>query len=145
MTENNMPELKPCPFCGGEASDGGYVKYGKPLKDIFWEGGLPITEAFFCNCISCGVRNIQGAVGHQSRAEAIAAWNTRSDLATPAPITLADALALPEIKALVEAAQAVADRWDGPQWAGCAENLRHTGEYIDAVGAALAALKGGDA
>ena len=66
----------------------------------------------------------------------------RDDLASPAPVTLADALEVPEIKALVEAAQSVADRWGGPQWAGRAENLRHTGEYIDAMTTALAALKG---
>lgn len=77
-------ELKPCPFCGGEASAHGYVRYGKPLTDVFWKGGLPITEAFFCNCIACGVTNIAGQVGHQTREQSITAWNTRADLSQAA-------------------------------------------------------------
>lgn len=36
------------------------------------------------------------------------------------------------------AAQALVDRWDSPRWAGSAENLRHTGEYIADLRAALA-------
>lgn len=39
---------------------------------------------------------------------------------------------------LRKAAQAVVDRWDSPNWGGSAENLKHTGEYIAALRAALA-------
>ena len=38
---------------------------------------------------------------------------------------------------LRQAAQALIDRWDSPAWGGSAENLRHTGEYIAALRAAL--------
>lgn len=38
---------------------------------------------------------------------------------------------------LREAAQALVDRWDSPAWGGSAGNLRHTGEYIAALRAAL--------
>ena len=43
------------------------------------------------------------------------------------------------IKALEDAAQAVVDRWDSPLWGGSALNLKHTGEYIARLRAALAA------
>ena len=70
--------LKPCPWCGGEASADGYIKYSKPLADTWWEGGAPITEAFFVNCMKCGAVSRSGLVsGYQTKAEAIAAWNTR--------------------------------------------------------------------
>lgn len=36
------------------------------------------------------------------------------------------------------AAQALVNRWDSPQWGGSAEHLRHTGEYIAELRAALA-------
>lgn len=39
---------------------------------------------------------------------------------------------------LRKAAQALVDRWDSPQWGGSAENLKHTGDYIDALREALA-------
>lgn len=35
-------------------------------------------------------------------------------------------------------AQALVNRWDSPAWGGSAENLRHTGEYIAELRAALA-------
>lgn len=39
---------------------------------------------------------------------------------------------------LRKAAQAIVDRWDSPARGGSAENLRHTGEYIAELRAALA-------
>lgn len=70
--------LKPCPWCGGEASADGYTKYSKPLADTWWEGGAPITEAFFVNCMKCGAVSRSGLVsGYQTKAEAIERWNTR--------------------------------------------------------------------
>ena len=53
-TRGGIGELKPCPFCGGEAelsAPSGYVE-----------------------CVECG---IQGPWGHNAE-EAIAAWNTRT-------------------------------------------------------------------
>jgi len=46
---------------------------------------------------------------------------------------LAEALRLSEVKALVEAAEAVIARWDGPAWA----DLPHTQESIDRLRATL--------
>ena len=41
---------------------------------------------------------------------------------------------------LREAAQALVDRWDSPVWGGSADKLRHTGEYIAALRAALSKI-----
>lgn len=70
--------LLPCPFCGGEASDRGLRIWSKALPDTHWDDGSEITKAYFCNCISCSVTNIVGNVGYPTKAEAIAAWNTRA-------------------------------------------------------------------
>jgi hypothetical protein len=70
--------LKPCPWCGGEASADGHIRYSKPLADTWWEGGAPITEAFYVNCVKCGAVSRSGLVsGYQTKAEAIERWNTR--------------------------------------------------------------------
>jgi Lar family restriction alleviation protein len=75
MTE----KLLPCPFCGGEASADGHIRYSEPLIDTWWPGDIPITEAFYVNCIKCGAVSRSGIVnGYQTRAEAIKRWNTRS-------------------------------------------------------------------
>lgn len=70
--------LLPCPFCGGEASDRGHIRYSRALPDTNWIDGSPITEAFFCNCISCGVTNQPNSTGWQTREQARAAWNRRT-------------------------------------------------------------------
>ena len=41
------------------------------------------------------------------------------------------------VRELVDAADALVKRWDSPAWGGSAENLRHTGEYIAELRAAL--------
>lgn len=76
-------ELRPCPFCGGEASGDGHANYNRPLDDVAWADGSPITEAFFVNCIKCGIDNGRPGLvgGYQTREQAIAAWNAR----TPPP------------------------------------------------------------
>lgn len=72
-------KLKPCPFCGGTTV----------LPTIY---GYNVREwGVLCNNCDAWIE------GYSTELEAITAWNTR----TP---TLADALALPEVKALVEAA-----------------------------------------
>jgi hypothetical protein len=76
-------KLLRCPFCGGEASDAGYVFYRKPCEDIAWEDGSPITEAFFCNCPACGISNMASNIGYRTKAQAIAAWNRRDLAALP--------------------------------------------------------------
>ena len=76
--------LKPCPFCGGEASDAGHTKYSRPLDDAKWLDGSPVREAFFVNCIPCGASSRNSLFGgYQTKAEAIAAWNRRTPPATP--------------------------------------------------------------
>jgi Lar family restriction alleviation protein len=60
--------LKPCPFCGGEAKQGGYAIS---------------PDGYFCACQKCGVY----VDGYTDIPEAIAAWNTR-----PAPDELVEAL-----------------------------------------------------
>ncbi|MES1979596.1 MAG: Lar family restriction alleviation protein [Pseudomonadota bacterium] len=77
-TSTEARVLKPCPFCGGEASDTGVIRYDHK-HEAFFKDGTRITEAFFCNCISCGVTN-RGMLGHQTREKAITAWNRRSEL-----------------------------------------------------------------
>jgi len=78
------PELKPCPFCGGEA--------GK-INDATRILG---TWNVIHRCPVIGPIKIEASL----RENVVAAWNRRADL----PPTLSDALALPEIAALVDAA-----------------------------------------
>lgn len=69
--------LKPCPFCGGDAH-AATTRYSRPLDDATWLDGTPITQAFFVSCVQCGsCTNV--SVGRQTKAEAAAAWNTRAD------------------------------------------------------------------
>lgn len=73
-----MADLLPCPFCGGEASDEGHIRFSAPLHDTWWPGDVPITEAFYVNCVKCGAVSRSGIVGgYQTKAEAIERWNTR--------------------------------------------------------------------
>lgn len=73
--------VKACPFCGGEASAEGHIRYSRPLPDTWWEDGSEITEAFYVNCIRCGIANGRAGLvgGYQTRVEAIERWNTRTD------------------------------------------------------------------
>lgn len=72
----NPNEVKPCPFCGGEASSSGVARYSDS-HEAWFADGTRITEAFYCNCMVCGVSN-RGLCGHQTQEKAITAWNTRS-------------------------------------------------------------------
>ena len=87
------PELKPCPFCGGEASASGILLYTK-THQAWWPDGSQILKAHYVNCMRCSADNKQ-MFGHQTQADAIAAWNTRTDLTPPAAIA-AQALARAE-------------------------------------------------
>jgi hypothetical protein len=69
-------DLSTCPFCSGKASGTGTIKYAKTHK-AWWTDGTRITEAYFCNCMECGVTN-KGLCGHQTHALAVEHWNTRS-------------------------------------------------------------------
>lgn len=63
-----MMELKPCPFCGGEAKDDIYIRDGRMVA-----------------CTSCGasVRAFNPIANRQ----AIKAWNTRNTIEVPAEPT----------------------------------------------------------
>jgi len=63
-----MSELKPCPFCGGEqAIKTRYIGYGSP--------GLGSHDEYRVVCKECRASSDE----YKSEAEAIAAWNRRSD------------------------------------------------------------------
>lgn len=80
------PELKPCPFCG--------------VRPHLHEDASHST-AFFVHCYDYKCPVQPSAYG-LSKAEAIAAWNTRAQV---------DYAALPEVQALIAGAmQSVADR-----------------------------------
>ena len=72
-----LKKLKPCPFCGGEAHPDGRINYSAK-HEAWWPDGSQIREVFFVNCMKCSVSN-QGFIGHQTKDEAIAAWNRRAD------------------------------------------------------------------
>lgn len=62
-----VDELKPCPFCGGEAMEGPVFVTGKPSGDIGWVG-----------CVPCGVF-VSYTHSESGRREAMRAWNTRAE------------------------------------------------------------------
>lgn len=69
-------DLKPCPFCAGEPSPTGKITYSAN-HDARWLDGTRVLEAFFVNCVACGVDN-RGLLGHQTREAAVTAWNRRA-------------------------------------------------------------------
>lgn len=75
-------ELKPCPFCGGEAG--------------IWKAQQERPAWIAC----MGRCSVLVSKEYKTDGEAIAAWNTRAGL----PATDAQALANPKVQALVEAA-----------------------------------------
>jgi hypothetical protein len=80
-------QLKPCPFCGAAIDDMGDADH-----DGYFAKCSDKTLSVSCSS-TCGVIGPKGS----NRQSAIAIWNTR-----PTP-TLADALAVPEVAALVDA------------------------------------------
>jgi Lar family restriction alleviation protein len=63
-TTHEAPDLLPCPFCGGEAKF-----YHRP-DDSGWSNTDWVSCAGDCGASTCM---------HETKEEAIAAWNTRSD------------------------------------------------------------------
>jgi hypothetical protein len=74
----SQPELKSCPFCGGEASDAGHQQWSRPVPNTTWDDGSFIYESFSVNCVRCGISTLGSlGVGHRTKEAAVAAWNTR--------------------------------------------------------------------
>lgn len=69
-------KLRPCPFCGGKASDSGTVTYSKNHKAWFADG-TQVLKAFYCNCVKCGANNQNIVGGYQTKELAIEKWNAR--------------------------------------------------------------------
>lgn len=80
MTDD-LAAIEPCPFCGGDGSAEGKVQYS-PSYEAFWADGSRITTAYFANCVRCQVQSHH----YQTKAEAIAAWNTRTQSALEARV-----------------------------------------------------------
>ena len=59
--------LKPCPFCGGEAT---LVEY--------WLKGVANKKHYFVQCKPCGIRKDNHHSGYNSASKAIQAWNKRA-------------------------------------------------------------------
>jgi len=76
-----MSELKPCPFCGGEASPDGVVNYDKK-HTAYFEDGTRIMKSYYVNCVCCGA-STKGLVGSQTKQGAIDKWNTRAPKEQP--------------------------------------------------------------
>lgn len=66
-------KLKPCPFCGGEASVN-ITKYHAE-SDVAKLNGQ--ASFYGVNCVSCGA-DTRGLVGSKTEEEAIRAWNRRA-------------------------------------------------------------------
>ncbi len=71
ITEAQVRELKPCPFCGGEAQIVGGPEDWSPTFNDPDSGGDPI--AVVCKNCNCGLYCFE------DYEEAIAAWNRRAD------------------------------------------------------------------
>lgn len=67
MDEMKMPELKPCPFCGGKARIGSFRTY---IESVHGMG-----NKFCATCTDC---RIDGPGFHFTEAEAANAWNRRA-------------------------------------------------------------------
>lgn len=64
--------LKPCPFCGGEASEN-VTRYAKETMVARVNGQC---EFYGVNCIYCGASS-RGLIGAKTPAAAAEAWNRR--------------------------------------------------------------------
>lgn len=58
--------ILPYPFCGGEASPDGKANYPDNHEARWSEDEVTITEAYYCNCMKCGIDN-KGLIGHRTR------------------------------------------------------------------------------
>lgn len=64
-----MTELKPCPFCGGEAEEK-YIKRNLKYRLFYFRD---ITHFVYIHCKTCGCTSRV----HETKENAIEAWNRR--------------------------------------------------------------------
>lgn len=65
----NNPDLKPCPFCGGEAGFGRVTYSDQPGKTFY-----------HVSCMTCHARVADiGGTSFDTKEEAVAHWNRRAD------------------------------------------------------------------
>lgn len=115
-------DLKPCPFCGGDAERIEFIGGENEGRDV----------------ISCTQCQASSRVGFYNEENLVSAWNTR-----PAP-TLAEALDVPEVKATVEAGKALEKAATGVERRGATVGPQWTHLTIALLQArtALARIKG---
>lgn len=72
-------ELKPCPFCGGEAILSKTTRHGNGGCDLFtWDIGCGICGAKVPNCGDVAIRDDGGIrLTQDGRKSVIAEWNER--------------------------------------------------------------------
>jgi len=134
MTE----QLKPCPFCRGEAAFNTVQYSAKHVKEQGWA-----KDTFHgVNCIECGVNN-RGLVGWDTPEEAAAAWNRRATQPAPEGMVLVKRSAIEyanhmadcaeEFKAAVNAAdEAYNSGLDAEtEEEETAADIRHTNAVLD--------------
>lgn len=68
-------ELKPCPFCGGDASEANAVQDAKVHMQVFASAAGTAAWRVECRCGVTG-RGFDGALGSE---KATAFWNNRAD------------------------------------------------------------------
>jgi Lar family restriction alleviation protein len=114
-----MIQLKPCPFCGESTAQ--VVE-----KETYHGGAL-----YDAVCPQCA-----RLAGYSTASDAAEVWNRR------APLTVADCLTVPEVRALVEKTNKLTD---SAEWAYLPDRTMHE-EWCaatDALAPFLAAMKGG--
>ena len=67
------PELKPCPFCGGEAAFNSHKTTNKEIIKLNKR-----DVGYGVNCVGCAANNIGIILGYKTEEEAAQAWNRRA-------------------------------------------------------------------
>jgi hypothetical protein len=99
----------------------------------------PAPDVQCCMCGKKGLSTVEGDGGPEcelSDGRWVCSRECYEKAVEPAPDTDA------KVAALVEAAKAVVNRWDGPTWGGNISNIEHTADVINRLRAALAAWEG---
>ncbi len=114
------PELKPCPFCGGEA-----------LAIQSWEGDAHDVGCFNGECI------VEPHTWAETKDEAIAAWNTRAvDPAAIREAALREAAAVAEalaVKWWAEYKDRLSPHCADPQYQGMSDGADDVATSIEAM------------